>query len=284
MSMKKYKLVRFADRTINTKGCEIVCDLMETPHRMPGFEVHDYLLLLFIVQGAGVHYINGEKNVVAPFQIHIVFPGQPHRWDFDPCCIVHRLIIGTTALQRGVGGFEFKNIGGDYNSSAQLIKDDFFKLLSELQLLSMELSRKPIVSELIDLRCKIVLYLVKVHNRAAFSLSKKPRSAIIYNFQMLVESNLNKQTSVSFYARELGVTANYLTILCKKILKTSALGFIHQRRLIKAKKLIQDVDVPIKEIAYELGFNEYSHFSTFFKAKMGVSPKQYRGTLCVEDQ
>ncbi|MBZ4189413.1 helix-turn-helix domain-containing protein [Niabella beijingensis] len=283
--MNKYKLVKFADLQVYTKGSDIACELITGPHQMSIFEIHDFLLLLFIEQGDGIHQINGEKINLAPFQIHMVFPGQSHKWNFETPCKIHKLVIGTSALQNVIVGLEFANIGADYNSSEQLNEEYFFRLLGEFKSVQTELQVRPIVSGLIELRCRIVLQLLKALNRAAFdNLSQRPRPAIIYNFQLLVESNLYRQTPVAFYAKELGVSANYLSILCNKVLKTSALAFIHHRRLVKAKQLLQENDVPIKEIAYELGFNEYSHFSTFFKTKTGISPKQYKDSLCAKNR
>lgn len=52
--------------------------------------------------------------------------------------------------------------------------------------------------------------------------------------------------------------------------------YILKRKLIKAQQFLQDSPLTITEISYELGFNDSSHFSKFFKKQMSMSPSQYR--------
>ena len=52
--------------------------------------------------------------------------------------------------------------------------------------------------------------------------------------------------------------------------------WIAEKTVTEAKSLLQDGAVPIKEVAYRLGFAESTHFSAFFKKHMKVSPVDYR--------
>jgi len=58
-----------------------------------------------------------------------------------------------------------------------------------------------------------------------------------------------------------------------------ALAFIQNRLLLEARNLLQNSGMSVKEIAFELGFNELSYFSAFFKSKTGQSPRQYKSTF-----
>jgi AraC-like DNA-binding protein len=52
---------------------------------------------------------------------------------------------------------------------------------------------------------------------------------------------------------------------------------IQQRIIQEAKQLLKFSDKSIKEIAFYLGFESLSAFSTFFKNISGYSPSGYRG-------
>ena len=52
--------------------------------------------------------------------------------------------------------------------------------------------------------------------------------------------------------------------------------YINAQRLNKAKSLLQETNLNISEIAYEVGYASPGYFSTSFKNKYGTSPKQFR--------
>lgn len=52
--------------------------------------------------------------------------------------------------------------------------------------------------------------------------------------------------------------------------------FIREFRLRKAQKLVLETEMPIKTIAFEVGFKDLAYFSKCFKLLYGVSPKKMR--------
>lgn len=55
-------------------------------------------------------------------------------------------------------------------------------------------------------------------------------------------------------------------------------AFVAEQQLVKAKTLLRETDMPLKQIAYRLGFSSPSNFSTAFRRSSGVSPAKYRRT------
>jgi AraC-like DNA-binding protein len=51
---------------------------------------------------------------------------------------------------------------------------------------------------------------------------------------------------------------------------------IHDRIHIEAKRQLLFTQKIVKEIAFELGFEDITSFSRFFKNKEGQSPKEFR--------
>ena len=51
---------------------------------------------------------------------------------------------------------------------------------------------------------------------------------------------------------------------------------IRQLRIERAKRLLEDNNLNISEVAFKTGFNSAAYFSRTFKTDVGLSPSQYR--------
>lgn len=60
---------------------------------------------------------------------------------------------------------------------------------------------------------------------------------------------------------------------------TTPHAYITERRLQRARSLLRSSDAPIASIALDCGFTQQSHLGAVFKARLGLSPRQYR-LLC----
>lgn len=81
---------------------------------------------------------------------------------------------------------------------------------------------------------------------------------------------------VNYFAEQLNLSANYFGDLIKKELGVSAQEFIHNKLIDVAKEEIFNTGKSISEISYDLGFKYPQHFTRLFKAKVGVSPSEYK--------
>lgn len=82
--------------------------------------------------------------------------------------------------------------------------------------------------------------------------------------------------SVSWFAEELNLSANYFGDLIKKETSVSAQEYIQTKIVDIAKKRLFDADKSISEIAYSLGFKYPQHFTRVFKQRTGVTPNEFR--------
>jgi signal transduction histidine kinase/DNA-binding response OmpR family regulator len=93
----------------------------------------------------------------------------------------------------------------------------------------------------------------------------------------LIEKNLdNSAYTVEDLARSLTISRVQLYRKVKAILGISVSDHINSMRLDKSRELLKKSDLNISEIAYAVGFSSPNYFSTSFKNKFGVSPKEYK--------
>ncbi|AQS94470.1 AraC family transcriptional regulator [Polaribacter sp. BM10] len=96
------------------------------------------------------------------------------------------------------------------------------------------------------------------------------------DFSLLVEQNYKTLHSVTDYAKRLGLSPKSITKHFQKAGTTSPSEFIKNRILLEAKRLLIYTDKTVKEIAFELGFNDPAYFTRFFTKAISKSPLQFK--------
>jgi len=111
----------------------------------------------------------------------------------------------------------------------------------------------------------------------AQSLNRAQRSQRhVALFGQLLEKHYHQNWSVAHYAAQIGVTPAHLNVLCHNSTGQSALGLIHQRRLLEAKRMLVYTAMHISAIADALGFTTPAYFTRFFRRLTGHPPRQFR--------
>jgi signal transduction histidine kinase/DNA-binding response OmpR family regulator/ligand-binding sensor domain-containing protein len=91
-----------------------------------------------------------------------------------------------------------------------------------------------------------------------------------------VNQNLsNPDFNVEKLTVDVGISRAQLHRKMKEITGISTGEFIRNLRMEQAARLIVKGDVNITQVAYAVGFNNQTHFSTAFKKHFGVTPKEY---------
>jgi AraC-like DNA-binding protein len=114
-------------------------------------------------------------------------------------------------------------------------------------------------------------------------LSLRPTAAapaapggLLARFWHLLEQRFRTCKSVASYARELCVTPNHLSERIRQETGRPASEHIRQRVMQEARHLLAAPDVQLKQVAYELGFEDTAHFGKLFKRCHGMSFSDFR--------
>ena len=147
---------------------------------------------------------------------------------------------------------------------------------NQLNNISEELDKKP-YQYLISVHSRIELILVEI-NRAKVKRGDeiwKP-DALFLKFLEAVRNNFEHNYPLSHFAKTLGTTEIKLNELAKFHAGKTAQNVIYGLVASEAKRLLIYGDLSVKEVAYQLGFNDPFYFSNFFKKQTKLSPKLYK--------
>ena len=111
---------------------------------------------------------------------------------------------------------------------------------------------------------------------AVINVKKAEENPIIKKVCDYVDKNISQDISLEQAADMAGVSSFYLSKLFKEEKGETFINFISDKRLEKARQLLAETELSIKEITAEVGYNDQNYFSRIFKTKYGLSPKEYR--------
>jgi AraC-type DNA-binding domain-containing proteins len=109
------------------------------------------------------------------------------------------------------------------------------------------------------------------------AVAKEP--FILQNLKTAIEKNFKKKHSAGEYANELNISAKALARVTKSYFNKTITELISERIIIEAKRELYLTSKTVKEIAYELGYDDEYYFSRFFKVNTEISPQMYRDTV-----
>lgn len=91
-----------------------------------------------------------------------------------------------------------------------------------------------------------------------------------------IHNNIYDNMEVDGLADVACVSKPYLIRLFKRDFGMSPLQYVNHKKVEKAELLLLTEDMPVKEVAYTLGFSDHSYFIRLFKKMTGRTPQEYR--------
>jgi AraC-like DNA-binding protein len=155
-----------------------------------------------------------------------------------------------------------------------------FEILWKMFAIEME-SKDDLQNDMLQMMLKRLLILCTRLYKKQTELTNfdKNQLDIVREYNYLVESNFKTKHQVADYAEMLNKSPKTLSNLFKKYNEKSPLQIIQNRTILEARRLLRYSDKSIKEIAYEIGYEDIQSFSRFFKKIQGVSPSEFKKTI-----
>ncbi|NQX91372.1 MAG: AraC family transcriptional regulator [Flavobacteriales bacterium] len=262
-----------------------------TPFKSPKFRA-EYFSFVFIKDGSGKYTIDEQTFAFSSNTVYFTNPGHIKSFEIDECNDVYIITLTEDFLRENVhtdvfGEFPFLLAETVPPKSLDSSKYEEFELL--YQQINKEFQgtskyKNHILGNL------FVVLLLKIKEQ--FWSDYNPieegnrNSQIVKSFKLALEHRFNDRDDqknsgilqVQDLANELNLHPNYLNSVIKSKTGRTVNDWISKRMLSQAQSLLLNTSLSAKEIAYQLGFSEPTHFSRFFKKHTNSSPSVYRKT------
>jgi AraC-like DNA-binding protein len=104
-------------------------------------------------------------------------------------------------------------------------------------------------------------------------VQSRPLLSKVFDF---IEAHYQDSISLQDVAKAVGRSPAYLTDLVRKETGKTVLGWIIERRMIKARRLLFETDQTVEKIAEAIGYFDRGYFSRQFLRLHGTSPQVWR--------
>jgi AraC-like DNA-binding protein len=245
---------------------------------------YDFHLLVLVTEGTPTQVVDFEPVQCAPGSILILRPGQVHSFGAD----LHW--EGWLALFRPEFLPTVSDVPSDLMPGRMLEsmpghmivgRDDFRATTDAIVAMAQDArgdARADIVHTLIRYQlCTLILRLDLLNGRQSVAgTQRSPSLKRFAMFRQLLDANFSGLHRVAPYAQELGCTQKSLNRATRDAVGLSAKDYIARRIVLEAKRLLAHTDRPIYLIAEDLGFDEATNFSKFFRKNVGQAPAEFR--------
>ena len=133
--------------------------------------------------------------------------------------------------------------------------------------------------DMVSSQLKILLIRAVRIKRKQLAELCQPREHLHSLIEILIQKHFIQETSPDFYANKLNVSLTTFNRLCHKYFGNSFVTILNLKRVAVAKTKLFLTNLAIKDIAYQLGYNDPLYFTRVFKKYTGISPKYFRTQL-----
>lgn len=194
-------------------------------------------------------------------------------WQFNRefyCIIDHDAEVSCVGFLFGLGDPLFISLDDQSQGKLKLLLNVFTEELN---------TRDHIQNEMLLMLLKRLIIVITKLARGTYLPDQKmsdEKLNIFRKFNLLVEAHFRTEHSVNYYAQCLNKSAKTLSNIFSLYNEKTPIQVIQDRIIIEAKRLLSYTDKSVKQVTYELGFEDTAYFSNFFKRHTALSPLEFR--------
>lgn len=235
-------------------------------------EGYPYYHWLQTVDGEGVFTFNREEHKLSKGQGILLLPFTPHSYFTygEKWSTIYMTFSGAAVEEIMVSlDIHHSEFYSEKNSDP-LLSNLVYKIMDNIEQ-SSEFSRLDSSEYLFSFMIALKKY-GKMNKRHSISHYYEK----VHPLVNWLEENYAEDIGLDDMSEWSGMSSQYLTTLFQETLKMSPYTFLIQLRIREAKKkILAHNDLPLKEIAKQVGFRDVSHFIATFKRLEGITPRKY---------
>lgn len=249
---------------------------------LPAFEEQDHSHRhdrhsFFLLESGTVHIeIDFQKYEIKAPSVIYIHPDQVHR------TIALNVTVSSWAINNENLNAEYLELLEEITPAKPLpLNEETFSIISESVSLCMKFSgrkKDKLYHELLRDGCNaLVALVISQYLDQTKSIDKLSRFEIVTKaFRKTLEHNYIAEKRPADYAQKLNISTPYLNECVKNTTGFSVSHHIQERIILEAKRLLYYSHKSVKEIASELGFDDYPYFSRLFTKVTGMTALAFR--------
>lgn len=289
---KKEKILEINFKNLNGKVFEFdilsiqslyngVYTLKHNPH-LPK-RISFYAILL-VTGGEGEHYIDFKTYFLKKGSLVFISKEQVHAFQKGQSYQGYLLLFTQNFLQKSfleinmVQQFCLYNYQM-YRPVLQLDELQFGEFEGLFQRISQEYYEPDDFATEEILRSRLKVLLMKSERLKKNTIRQHEHPAYIEEFrcfQNLIQEHLFKNRQVQFYADKMAISTKKLNMITQAINQQTAKAYINETLILETKRLLMNTVLNVKEIAYQVGFDEPTNFVKFFKKYVHQTPAEFK--------
>lgn len=240
---------------------------------------HKHFEIFYFQKGNAHHHIDFKSYLIKDHSAFLISLNQVHYIEapIGSHNIGYVISFGQDFLELLERDFQELFNADAQNPAFYLQKEDHELLWVLLKQIERELaSTLPKGNQLVFSAVTILITHLYRQNISATSQINHPHSRTFSQFLYYLERHICSKHTVREYADLLAVSPKTLNRMCRQLKSQTCLQIILSRLNLEAKRLLFYSQEPIKEVAFQIGFNDPAYFSNFFKKLNGQSPESFR--------
>jgi AraC-like DNA-binding protein len=251
---------------------------LEKAHR------HDFYATILFTKGSGVHEIDFQKYDVSAGSLFFMSPGQIHSWELSKDIEGYLFFCLQDFYEMHYVNQKLRNFpffgSVNFPRKLQLNKDELKENISLMQQLQKEYQSQNVMKDglMLSLMSQIFILSTRQFSKDFDTLASSASLSYFKHYQefeTVVEQYFTTEKSITFYASLLNITSKHLNRITQTVVHKTATDVITERVILEAKRMLMYLDESLGEIAFRLGYEEYSYFVRVFRKTSGMTPTQF---------
>ena len=245
------------------------------------WHTHDFLELVLVARGVGVHYFPGNANCgIMQGDFFMVQTGTPHYYENRRELVIYNIMLAPKPESEFLDEVQelplLKELSSDGRRKCHLPLEIRCKAEKLLNMIIGEMWLRP-VGWRVNAR-GLFLEVMALLGRAFTSYKSEGHEYIdsIQKAVSFMEEHFGEPLTLEEIRRQANMNLNYFCEAFQHEIGTSPWNYLLRLRLDRVKRMLIDSDRPIAEIADTCGFCDQSYMSRLFRKYEAVTPRRYR--------
>lgn len=248
--------------------------------------IHSFYQIIWFKRGNGKHYVDFKEYPINDNTLFFISPGQIHYFEDNQNfegVIIHfnESFLSNEGSSENV--FLKYNVFNAFDTVPyyHVKMQDAKKLDFFIQEMENEIGNDSLFAHKDLLKYFVKMFLIYIQRTGERGTGiplciNNSSNRTFVRFRQMLEHHYNTMHTVKEYANHLNVSTKTLTNCVYESSHKTPLSLINDRIVLEAKRQLLHSSLKVKEIAFQLGFDDPSYFVKFFKRNTGYLPAEFR--------